>query len=554
MRFVSYEFLADAEPGDPAGLCPSLPLCAFSYHCSVLKTVRAYIRERELIGAGERVAVAVSGGADSVALLRVLLELRQELGIVLSVVHLNHQLRGAAAGEDARFVAELTAAHGLELHLAVRDVGACAAERKLSIEAAGRELRYGFFRELVEQGRVDKVATAHTLDDQAETVLLKLLRGSGLRGLAGIHDKLRFQGRAFVATDSEWKSTGSPGSAVPASPDPASGDAGVTTTGNPWVVRPLLGVTRAQVETYLRGLPQPWREDESNRDLRFTRNRVRKLLPQLQTEFNPALCSSLAQMAELAQAEECYWAEILAALAPGVIRPGEGCSVEVDCARAASFPLALQRRLLRFAAEGIGLTLGFDDVERLRLLLAAHSGTRVLLANGEASKQRTAAGSIIHLAHCAGVPEPGTPADTFTGYEYHLSIPGEVIVAEARCMIRASLVEVGQERDPGGLADPKLLGPELAVRNWRPGDRYLARGAEHEKKLKVYFQQYRIPLQKRTLWPLVFGNGRLVWAYGMPIALDFEFKQNTGVAVRIEGVPLGGCEKTDLGPGGTSRS
>ena len=531
----------------------------------MLKTVRAYIRERELIGAGERVAVAVSGGADSVALLRVLLELRQELGIVLSVAHLNHQLRGAAADEDARFVAELAAGHGLELHLAARDVRTSAAERKLSIEAAGREARYGFFRELAEQGRVDKVATAHTLDDQAETVLLKLLRGSGLRGLSGIHDKLKLPDRDCAPGEPECRLAGNPGT-VPAPTRPASGSstpsrlAGPTTgkcgppdrTGNPWVVRPLLGVTRAQIEAYLRGLSQPWREDESNRDLRFTRNRVRKLLPQLQAEFNPAICSSLAQMAELAQAEECYWAEILAGLAPGVIRhpskpntglpgtphSGEGQFVEVDCARAASFPLALQRRLLRFAADGIGLTLGFDDVERLRHLLAAHSGTRVALAGGEASKQRTAAGSTIHLAHCAGVPEPGTPANTSAGYEYHLSIPGEVVVAEAGCVIRASLVEAGEGRDSGGLADPKLLGPDLTVRNWRPGDRYLARGAEHEKKLKVYFQQYRVPLRKRTLWPLVFGNGRLVWAYGMPIALDFEFKQNTGVAVRIEGVPL----------------
>ena len=462
-------------------------------------------------------AVAVSGGADSVALLRVLLELREELGVVLSVVHLNHQLRGAAADEDARFVAHLAASHGLELHLASRDVRACAAERKLSLEAAGRELRYGMFRELVEQGRVDKVATAHTLDDQAETVLLKLLRGSGLRGLGGIHDKLRLReerdSAAALANASPSQS---------ASPDRV------------WVVRPMLEVTRAQIEAYLRGLAQPWREDESNRDLRFTRNRVRKLLPQLQAEFNPALCSSLAQLAQLAQAEESYWQKILTGLAPELIRPGNGESVEVECGRVAALPLALQRRLLRFVAEGVGLTLGFDDVERLRRLLAAQSGSRVELSGGEASKHRSAAGSTIRLAHCAGA----IPADAAAGYEYRLSVPGEVVVAEAGCRIRASLVEAGEERNPGNLVDPKLLGSELTVRNWHPGDRYLARGAEHEKKLKVYFQQYRIPLELRTRWPLVFGNGRLVWAYGMPIALDFEFKQNTGVAVRIEGVPL----------------
>ena len=195
----------------------------------MLKTVRAYIRDRELIHAGERVLVAVSGGADSVALLCVLLELRDELGIVLSVAHLNHQLRGAAADEDARFVAELAACHGLEFHLAVRDVGAWAAQHKLTLEAAGRELRYGFFKQLIQQNRVDKVATGHTLDDQAETVLLKVLRGSWLRGLGGIHDRLTAEDGRLSAL------------------------AGVTLAdaGRSWAVRPLLGVTRRQIESFI---------------------------------------------------------------------------------------------------------------------------------------------------------------------------------------------------------------------------------------------------------------------------------------------------------------
>jgi tRNA(Ile)-lysidine synthase len=475
----------------------------------VLKTVRAYIRDRGLIRPGERVLAAVSGGADSVALLRVLLELRDELGIVLSVAHLNHQLRGAAADEDARFVAELAASHGLEFHLAVRDVRAWAAERKLTLEAAGRELRYGFFRQLIDQNRADKVATGHTLDDQAETVLLKVLRGSWLRGLGGIHDRLNTEdGRASAPADAKSASAGSP-----------------------WVVRPLLGVTRRQIEAYLRGLSQAWRDDASNRDLRFTRNRVRKLISLLQDEFNPAIAPALAQMAELAQAEESYWAQVLAELAPGMLRPAGEEAVEVDPSRVAALPVALQRRLLRLAGERLRLKLGFDEVERLRRLLTAKSGSRcVLLAGWEARMQRTARdGMILRIGRAAGEA-------VAAGYEYRLGIPGEVIVPEAGCVVRASLVEAGQEPNVAGLADAQRLGPELTVRNWRPGDRYLPRGKEHENKLKVYFQQYRIPPEKRTLWPLAFRDSQLVWALGMPIALGFEFKQNTGAAVRIEGV------------------
>ncbi len=469
----------------------------------MLKTVRAYIRERELIRAGERVLVAVSGGADSVALLRVLLELRDELGIVLSVAHLNHQLRGPAAEEDARFVAELAASHGLEFYLAARDVRAHAAERKLTLEAAGRELRYGFFRQLIDQNRADKVATGHTLDDQAETVLLKVLRGSWLRGLGGIHDRLN------------------------------------TEDGRPWVVRPLLAVTRRQIEAYLRAHSQSWREDASNRDLRFTRNRVRKLLAQLQDEFNPGVAATLAQMAELAQAEESYWANIVAELPPGVLHPAGEEAVEVDCHRAAALPVALQRRLLRLAGERLRLRLGFDEVERLRRLLAARSGARCsLLAGWEARQQRIGDSLVLRIGRSPGEPIAG-------GYEYRLGVPGEVAVPEAGCLVRARLVEASREPDTAGLADAQRLGPELTVRNWRPGDRYLPRGKEHEQKLKVYFQQYRIPPEKRTLWPLAFRNDQLVWAQGMPIALDFEFKQNTGVAVRLESVTLSSPARAD---------
>ena len=244
----------------------------------MLHQLQRYIREHDLLRAGDRVAVAVSGGADSVALLRLLLELRSELGIVVSVAHLNHQLRGADAERDAGFVAELAERHGLEFHLATRDVRAYAVEHKLSLEAAGRRLRYAFFSALVDEHKVDKVATAHTLDDQAETVLLKLLRGSWLRGLAGIHPRLRAE------------------------------------DGRIWVVRPLLATSRREVEAYLQRLQQPWREDLSNQDRRFRRNRVRQLLPQLEAEHHPGVRAALVTAMIRALAEE---------LKPAATDPGQ---------------------------------------------------------------------------------------------------------------------------------------------------------------------------------------------------------------------------------------
>ena len=482
-----------------------------------MKSVRAFIASHELFGAGERVAVAVSGGADSVALLRLLLELRQELGIVLSVAHLNHQLRGADAERDAAFVAELAQRHGLEFNLAARDVRGYAAKYKLGLEAAGRRLRYAFFRELVDERKADKVATAHTLDDQAETVLLKLLRGSWLRGLAGIHPRLR------------------------------------TRDGRDWVVRPLLGTSRREVEAYLQRLSQPWCEDLSNQDRRFRRNRVRQLLPQLEAEHNPEIRTTLAQVAELARAEEDYWAEKIAEIAPGLIShfapthattppAGEPAaeSLTIDSELLAAQPLALQRRLLRFAGEQLQLKLAFEEVDRLRLLLAAHGGSRCELPAGwEARKQRSRTKSSLQISR----PETdsrgeGPISEHCAAYEYRLQVPGELPVAEAGWLIRLSLVQVTDGHPAANLLDPRRIETELTIRNWHPGDRYQPFGDEREKKVKIYFQQYRIPPDKRTMWPLVFSNQQLIWVLGMPVASGFAFRENTGLAVRIEGTPF----------------
>src|SRR6476661_9885566 len=205
---------------------------------------------------GDRAGVAVSGGADSVALLRLLLELRVELGLVLSVIHFHHQIRGAEADADQQFVADLAREHNLEAHFASGDVPAAAAEEGVSLEAAARALRYGCFGKLVAEGRLDKVMTAHTLDDQAETVLLKLLRGAGTRGLAGIYP--------LVSLDEATMH------AVATQPDAQRAQ-----RRNKAIVRPLLATTRADLQHFLADVKQAWREDSSNLELRHTRNRIR---------------------------------------------------------------------------------------------------------------------------------------------------------------------------------------------------------------------------------------------------------------------------------------
>src|SRR5579863_2344334 len=217
----------------------------------------------EMLRAGERVGVGVSGGADSVGLLLLLLELREELGIVLSVAHLNHKLRGKASEADEKFARALAATHGLEFYGERVDVGARPRREKANVEDAGRRARYEFFARLVAEGKVDCVAVAHTADDQAETVLAHILRGTGLAGLGGIHPR----------TES--------------------------------VVRPLLGVRRAELRAYLRLKKQTWREDATNQDTTRTRARIRKkLLPLLEREFQSGVVEHLGSLADFSREDE----------------------------------------------------------------------------------------------------------------------------------------------------------------------------------------------------------------------------------------------------------
>ena len=218
------------------------------------------VNERPWFRAGLKLGVGVSGGGDSVALLVLLAKLRSKLGVVVSVVHFNHRLRGKASDADEKFVAVLAEKLGVTLHVGRADVAGNATREKANLEDAARRARYAFFERLAEQKVVDLVATAHTSDDQAETVLAHLLRGTGIAGLAGIH--------------------------------PAAGR----------VVRPLLGFRREELRKYLRSKRQPWREDSTNRDTARTRARMRKkLLPLLEKQFNPAVVEHLAALAERAR-------------------------------------------------------------------------------------------------------------------------------------------------------------------------------------------------------------------------------------------------------------
>ena len=321
---------------------------------------------REHIRPGDRICVAVSGGADSVALLLTIHAAnrlpRESLGVALSAVHVHHNLRGEEADGDAAFVTDLCARLDIPLHLRLVDVPSQIAATSEGLEEAARNLRYKAFHELLDEDHADAILTAHTLDDQAETVLMKLLRGAWTDGLSAIHPVLH------------------PAKPAAARPETGRPDAKK-------IVRPFLNTRRQQVESYLRESNQTWREDSSNADKAQTRNRIRHdLMPMLRT-YNPKIDQVLANMAELAREEELRWQLELSRILPQILlsgkpvrgggravgtTPGQS-SVAFEIERLRALDPALRRRAVRAAARQLGARLSFDETARLLALAGFQS-------------------------------------------------------------------------------------------------------------------------------------------------------------------------------------
>jgi len=548
------------------------------YHVALhplAQRVLHHIRGEELLQAGDRVGVTVSGGIDSVAVLRLLIEMRSELGIVISVVHFNHKLRGAESEADQEFVAKLASEHRLEFYCDSGDVGQVAAAEHSGLEAAARELRYGFFRRLLrgdetdsaesavppqrespQNGsphggpsppiRLDKIATGHTLDDQAETVLMRLIRGTGLRGLGGIHPRI-------IVEREDGQSHGE-------------------------IVRPLLGVRRRQLERYLTDLKQPWREDPTNSNAKFTRNRVRSLvLPLLEREFNPAVAENLSELAEIARDEQDYWdneisgwlgtvvqwsqpewtrrlagfADPRSQVSQNLVQIGSAQThdpellARIEEAGAAvanasvsrpwllTEPRAVQRRVVKAIGEEAGIPLEFKHIEEILRFAAEEgpSGKELSLPLGWKVLREPEA--IVFL----------TPAlqrqERAPDYEYWLPVPGRALVAELGVVIEALPVAPAvqlAEYNPQQLLRAELLPERLLVRNWRPGDRFWPAHTKAPKKIKELMQEQHVEQPGRRLWPVIVSGDEIVWMRGFPVPAKFHARVNEE-ALLIREVP-----------------
>jgi tRNA(Ile)-lysidine synthase len=450
---------------------------------------------RRMAAPGDRLGVAVSGGADSVALLRLLHGLQEELGIRLAVLHFQHGLRGEESAGDEEFTSALAAQLGLEFFREEAQVRAWADQQGINLEEAGRRMRAGFFERMVSEGRVSRVATAHTADDQAETIVAHLLRGSGLAGLAGIHPV-----------------------------------AGV-------VVRPLLEVRRAELREWLRSIGQPWREDSTNVDTTRLRARLRaELLPLVERDYQPQIVGQLCRLAELAREEEQF-GTALAQARFGALARREANQVVMRASDLLT-PLpgellpdgqtqtALARRMVRRAVEEVlghrrGLTA--EHVQSvLHLSREPMSGHRVVLPHGVVAVR-----SFDEVIFTAGNPVGRSERlrEHCRGdYALPVALPErgsvELIVPAIGRRLRLKVVDWTEGSGETKLIEEALdagrLTPPFFLRNWHPGDVYCPRGRRQPRKLKELLREARVPRGERALWPVLECAGGLAWVRGLP--------------------------------------
>jgi tRNA(Ile)-lysidine synthase len=430
----------------------------------VLEQVAETIFRYNMFEHGHTVGVAVSGGADSVCLLHVLLELAPRWALRLRVLHINHCLRGRESLDDAEFVREMASRLGLEFDVQETDVGLLRDKGGENLEQLARRIRRQFFHRLLEAGLVDRVALGHTRSDQAETVLFRILRGSGTSGLAGI---------------------------LP-----------VTKEG---VVRPLLDVDREAVEGFLQKRGIPWREDSSNRDPAFARNRIRHhLLPALTESWNPSLTDSLAHMATLVQDEERHWDQEIERVAGRVLlRRGPVLLMRATDLRSLELPVA--RRLLRRAIQNVkGDIRGieFKHIEGIMGLAGQTGGEGGIEIPGLELRRSF---DWLRLA-----PRGANTVDRDSGFRFDLAVPGRIPLPGAGTFLAVEVSE-GPPTGSPGLDGDRLTG-RLAVRSWRPGDRYRPLGHARPMSCKTLFQKHKIPSWDRPHWPMIVTGETILWA------------------------------------------
>ncbi len=454
------------------------------------------IERHRMFGRGMRVGVAVSGGVDSVCLLHLLRDLAPRWNLHLSIVHIEHGIRGDSSRADAEFVRDTATHFGMPFHLLEAHLRSSVD----NLEQAARRARQSFFGALIGAGTLDRVATGHTRSDQAETVMYRVLRGAGLSGLRGV---------------------------LP-----------VTKEG---VVRPLLDVDRSEIQTWMLEREMKWREDQTNQDPSFARNRLRhEILPLLRAGFNPHLDRALAQVAELARDEEDYWNGLLP---PVVNRAGAVFWLAENLA--AAHP-AMARRTIRRIIESVKGDLRQIDFSHVQTILEM---ARPELGSGRVQLPGL---DVFRSFDWIRVAPAGFDSGRTRDFSTLVDVPGSATLPGGRGLLRLAFMECGERQEchdkvrseldwqrlsfpnPDAFDQGGAASVLLELRNWRPGDRYRPVGESRERNIKEFFQEVRIPLWERRDWPVLVLDGNIVWARRFGPAAEFAARDEDCRRVAIQ--------------------
>lgn len=464
-----------------------------------------------LFTAGDRVLAAISGGVDSLALLHALATRRAELGVELRAAHVHHGIRGAAADADVAFLSRQCDRWGVPLAVAYADIPALAAERRVSVEEAGRDARYGAFAKLAAEHACGKVATAHHADDQVETVLLNLFRGAGIDGLAGMPVRR-------------------PLSAAPGAPE---------------LIRPLLRVSRAELEAYCSAHGLEPRTDSTNADLAYRRNRVRLRLLPLLKEYDPAISRHLLRLADQARDEQALLTrEVDALLASAIVAdrpapwpiplPPLPPSLALHTDALSQAPPALVRRALRRALRSVaGYALEMDAVlvERLVEMASGAGPTALDLPGCDFEARRD--GERLLLRGAPGLLSPAPVEVALPGITDAASFGLRLSIREAPIPENLRLPPAEAVLDAATLRSPLLLRVAAA------GERFQPLNAPGRCLLSDFFASRKVPVPLRAAWPVLADAGGPVWVLGLAIAHRARVTPRTPRAIRLSVESLG---------------
>jgi tRNA(Ile)-lysidine synthase len=445
------------------------------------KKIKRFIEKHQMLFPGNRALVAVSGGADSVALLHILHDLKKKLEISLEVAHLQHGIRGEEGEEDARFVAGLAKRLGLVCHVKAIDLPQMKrTSGKGSLEEMGRLERYRFFAEIADRRELDAVATAHTVDDQAETFIMRLFRGAARTGLAGMAPVRYLDG------------------------GPERGSRNVL------LIRPLLNATRREVMELLDQRKLSFRFDRSNADLFYLRNWIRlKLMPELVEKFGAELPARLCAQTEVLRDEEAYLADLTR---QELDKVSEGTNLNREAFLNSN--KALRRRMIRLMIEqrhGHLRGIDFDHVEAALSLIAAGPPQGRIAFPGGWELAREYGTITFKKSTIRGVKRQC--------YSYPFHAGATLNVIEAGMTIVSRLTNGAPEKLPQNVMeavfDADLLKGDLVVRNFRNGDRFQPLGMSGHKKVKDLFIANKLPLRTRAVLPLLIMDGEIIWIPGL---------------------------------------